>query len=71
MSVLATARGQGDVGEAILTVARPLFARAIWAWYHANEDRVLVSLWIYKVRLRALRGLIEEIAGPEVEDAPP
>lgn len=69
MSVLSQASSDAVEG-AILNIARPIFARAVWDWYDADPGRVLFNKWFITVRLRDLRWLIEEIAGPDPSAAP-
>lgn len=38
---------------------------AIWAWFGANDDRVIVKVAFVKVRVRDLKVLFELLAGPE------
>jgi hypothetical protein len=69
MSVLSNASSDA-IESAILNIARPIFARAIWAWYDADPGRVLFSKWFITIRLRDLRWLVEEIAGPDDSASP-
>lgn len=71
MSALSSAGGNG-VENAILDIARPAFARAIWAWFDASKDRVILSKWGFiTIRVSAVRWIVEEIAGPEPTATPP
>jgi hypothetical protein len=40
---------------------------AIWLWYRLNQEKVVFSAFrgLVKVRVRHLRHIVEEIAGPE------
>jgi hypothetical protein len=62
MSVLANASSDG-LDNAILSIARPIFARAIWAWFNQNKDRITITKWFISIPLRDVRWLVELIAG--------
>jgi len=68
MSALADAKSSGVITDQLLTIARPLFAAAVWAWFDANRDRVLftrrILFWSVTLRLSDLAPLIVDIAGP-------
>lgn len=66
MSALSNASAEGNIGTALLEATRPIFAKAIWAWFDANKDRVLFTKWGFiRITVGSFRPLIVEIAGPD------
>lgn len=69
MSVLSSI-SSNTVDNAILNIARPIFAVAIWTWYAEHQDDVVLRKWsLITIRVRDLRWLVEALAGPEDEAA--
>lgn len=62
MSALANASSDA-FSNAILDAVRPIFARAIWAWFDEHQGDVLFSKWFITVRVRDVGWLIADIAG--------
>jgi hypothetical protein len=54
-----------EVLRGLIATAEPYFREAIWAYYAKRKDDVLFSKWFITIRLRDVRFLIEDIAGPE------
>lgn len=72
MSALGSAVATDPIGTALLDATRPIFARAIWAWFDANQTRRLFSKWGFiPITIGAFRPLIEEIAGSDPAAAIP
>lgn len=69
MSVLANASSDA-IENAILNIARPIFAAAIWKWYGEHENDTLLRKWVFTIRVRDVRFLVETIAGPDPTNNP-
>lgn len=54
-----------DHPDTFNAVQNDMARAAIWAWFHANLDRVIVKVSFIKIRVRDLKVLFELLAGPE------
>lgn len=45
-------------------IVKDIMNRAVWAWYEEHKDEVLIKKYIFTIRIRDVRFLIERIAGP-------
>lgn len=54
-----------ELTNAELENTREIIRRAVWAWYDANLNDVVLRKWFFSFRLRDLRFLVELIIGSE------